>query len=231
MPPPIEDSVGSKRLASLWRWFIFTLLGLLVACSCAFVYLSKEARAEEKPSGEPAPTSEPAKSEPAPTTSSPSTLTPSEPVATTPAPTTTPASSEPVASEEPVATTPVPATDPAATTPVPVTDPVATIPVPPTLAALERLANGLQQYTSLADPVDGLVDKLLQLVGGLLGGGGGEAPSPTDAPFIPAALKSTLTELVHLVDGLKYSPSELTTNLADQVGALVDELLQVVGGL
>jgi hypothetical protein len=68
MSPHVEDSRGSlKQLASLWRWFIFALLGLLVARSPAFLFVAKVAQAEARPSDKPAPKTEPAVSDPAPT--------------------------------------------------------------------------------------------------------------------------------------------------------------------
>ena len=68
MPPHLGDSRGSiEQRASLWRWFIFALLGLLVARSYAFLFVVKVAQAEVRPSDKPAPKTEPAVSDPAPT--------------------------------------------------------------------------------------------------------------------------------------------------------------------
>ena len=68
MPPYVEDSRGSiKQLANLWCWFSFALLGLLVARSCAFLLVDKEAQAEARPSDKPTPKTESAVSDPAPT--------------------------------------------------------------------------------------------------------------------------------------------------------------------
>jgi hypothetical protein len=59
--------------------------------------------------------------------------------------------------------------------------------------------------TSLADQASGLVDKLLQLMGGLLGGGG-EAPSPASVPSTPTVvLESFAAKLLLLVDELQHS--------------------------
>jgi hypothetical protein len=67
MLPQVEDSRGSiTQLANLWRWFSFALLGLLVARSCAFLLVDKEAQAEARPSGKPTPKVELAVNEPAP---------------------------------------------------------------------------------------------------------------------------------------------------------------------
>ena len=66
MPLQVEDSRGSiKQLANLWRWFSFGLLSLLVARSCAFLFVDKEAQAEARPSDKPTPKVEPAVSDPA----------------------------------------------------------------------------------------------------------------------------------------------------------------------
>ena len=68
MSPHVEDTRGSiKQLASLWRWFIFALIGLLVARSYTFLFVVKVAQAEARPSDKPAPKKEPAASDPAPT--------------------------------------------------------------------------------------------------------------------------------------------------------------------
>ena len=68
MPPHVEDSGGSiKQLANLLRWFIFDLLGLLVARSCAFLLVDKEAQAAARTFDKPTPKTESAASDPAPT--------------------------------------------------------------------------------------------------------------------------------------------------------------------
>jgi hypothetical protein len=75
-----------------------------------------------------------------------------------------------------------------------------------------------------------LVDTLVQLLGGLFGGQG-EAPTPMDASSAPTALKSSVTELLGLLNQLMGSPSEMATSISKQVNDLVDTLVQLLGGL